>query len=268
MNAINKALQEIKFNIPYEVLQLAFVQNEPYLASPNNLIYSIDERIRKSVIQSRVMVDCNMVGGDPVVIQVNRCQVHESPSYPGEYIISVPKELTGGRSIVAVLSLVINFGYTSISTYGYTSSFLKSANDMYNNLANEAPMQTSRLELIGDNVVFVQDPTVYMYNSALRCVVEYSPNMNSLHPRFILAFAKLCVMAAKAYIYNTCIIKMDQAFLYGGHELNSVTSIIEGYADAEQMYQEYLNVEFKKILYMNSSNNMSRYIRSIFGNNI
>lgn len=266
MNAISKALQEIKFNIPFEVLQIAFITNEPYVAAPNNLIYSMDERIRASVINSRVIVDCNMVGGDPVTVYLAHCRVDEV--LPGEFIITVPKQATGGRSIVAPLSLVSNFGYTNTATFGYVSPILSAANNMYNNLGTDTPMQTSRLELIGDNVIMAKDPSIYLYNTALRCVLEYAPNMSSLHPRFILAFAKLCVLACKSYIYNTSIVKMDQAFLYGGHELNSVTSVIEGYADAEQMYQEYLNVEFKKILYMNSGSNMSRHIRSIFGNNI
>lgn len=268
MNAISKALQEIKFNIPLEVLRIAFIQNMGYLPRPNNQVYSLDERIRSSVISSRVVVDCNMVGGDPVMIQLRDCLVKEVPEVPGEFIIQIPKQLTGGRSIVAPLSLVTNFGYVNTASLGYVSPLIKSANDMYNNLSNEVPMQTSRLELIGDNVIMVKDPSIYIFNAVLKCVVEYSPNMSSLHPRFILAFAKLCVLACKSYIYNTCLIAMDQAFLYGGHELNSVTSVIEGYADAEQMYQEYLAQEFKKILYMNSGTKMSSHIRSMFANNI
>lgn len=265
MNAISKALQEIRFNIPFEVLHIAFITNEPYVASPTNLIYSLDERIRSSVINSRVIVDCNMIGGDPVIVYLSKCSVNEI--LPGEFIVQVPKVVTGGRSIVAPLSVVSNFGHVNTATFGYTSPLLSAANNMYNNLASDVPMQSSRLELIGDNVIMIKDPSIYLYNAALKCVLEYSPNMSSLHPRFILAFSKLCVLACKAYIYNTCLIKMDQAFLYGGHELNSATSVIEGYADAEQMYQEYIQTEFRKILYMNSGTNMSSYIRSMFGNN-
>lgn len=266
MNAINKALTEIRFNIPEEVLNIAFVQNEPYLARVNNQIISLDERIRNSVIKPRVLIDCNLVGGVPITVYLAYARVQEI--FPGEFIITIDKSQTGGKSIVSLLSIVSNFGYVNTASFGYVSPLLTSANNMYNNLANETIMQSSRLELIGDNVIICKDPSMYLFNTALRCVVENDENMSNIHPRFIPAFAKLCVLAVKSYIYNRCIVKMDQAFLYGGHELGSVTSVIEGYADAETMYQEYLHLEFKKIQYMNPPSNMSRHIRSMFGNNI
>lgn len=266
MNAINKALNEIRFNIPMEVLNVAFVENEPYLARVNNQIISLDERIRNSVIKARVIVDCNLVGGVPIVIYLSQCRINEVT--PGEYIIEVDKSLTNYKSIVTVLSIVSNFGYVNTASFGYTSPLLTSANNMYNNLSNETIMQSSRLELIGDNAVLVKDPSMYLFNTAMRCVVENDENMANLNPRFIPAFAKLSVLATKAYIYNRCKVKLDQAYLYGGHELNSITEFIDSYSDAESMYQEYLHLEFKKIMYMNPSNNMTRWVRSMFGNNI
>lgn len=266
MNAINKALNEVRFNIPLEVLNVAFIENEPYLARVNNQIISLDERIRNSVIKARVLVDCNMVGGVPIVIYLSRCRINEL--LPGEYIIEVDKELTNYKSIVTVLSIVSNFGYVNTASFGYTSPLLTSANNMYNNLSNETIMQSSRLELIGDNTILVKDPSMYLFNTAMRCVVENDENMANLNPRFIPAFAKLVVLATKSYIYNRCKVKLDQAYLYGGHELNSITEFIDGYSDAESMYQEYLHLEFKKIMYMNPSSNMTRWVRSMFGNNI
>ena len=268
MNAISIALQEIRYTIPYEVLELAFVQNEPYVGRVRNELISLDERIRNTIIRTRVMTNCNLVGGEPVIIYLGSNSINISEVLPAEYVISIPKHLTNGKSIVAVLSLVSNFGYVNPASFGYVSPLLSSANNMYNSLANETIMQSSRLEMIGDNVILVKDPSMYLFNTAMRCVLENDPNMSNLHPRFIPAFANLCVLATKSYIYNHCKVKMDQAFLYGGHELNSVTDIIDGYSDAEQMYQEYLGTVFKKILYMNAPSNMTRTIRSMFGNNI
>lgn len=268
MNAINIALQEIRNNIPPEVLQLAFIQNDPCLGRVNNQIVSLDERIKSAVIRRRVMTHCNLVGGQPVYIYLGNNSIRINEVLPAEYVITIPKSLTEGKGIVSVLSVVSNFGYINTTAFGYVSPMITAANNMYNNLASETIMQSSRLELIGENVVLIKDPSMYLFNTALRCVLENDSNMSNLHPRFMLAFAKLCVLATKSYIYNTCKVKMDQAYLYGGHELNSVTEIIDGYSDAEQMYQEYLHVEFKKVMYMNSPNNMSRTIRSMFGNNI
>jgi len=268
MNAISIALQEIRYCIPYEVLQLAFVENEPFVGYVRNELISLDERIRNSVIRTRVMTNCNLVGGDPITVYLNSPGIQINEILPAEYVITIPKQYTLGRSIIAALSIVSNFGYLNTASFGYTSPLVSSANNMYNNLSNETIMHSSRLEMIGDNVLIVKDPSMYLFNTALRCVVENDVNMANLHPRFIPAFANLCVLATKAFIYNHCKIKMDQAFLYGGHELNAVTEIVDSYSDAEQMYQEFLKIQFRKIMYMNSSNNMSRTIRSMFGNNI
>lgn len=267
MNAIHVALQEIRNNIPPEVLQIAFIQNDPSLGRVNNQIVSLDERIKSAVIRRRVMTHCNLVGGQPVYIYLGSSSVSVREILPAEYVVTIPKTMTEGKSIVSVLSVVSNFGYVNTAAFGYVSPLITAANNMYNNLANETIMQSSRLELIGENTILIKDPSMYLFNTALRCVLENDENMSNLHPRFMLAFAKLCVLATKSYIYNTCKVKMDQAFLYGGHELSSVTDVIDGYSDAEQMYQEYLHVEFKKIMYMNAPSNMSRTIRSMFGNN-
>ena len=44
------------------------------------------------------------------------------------------------------------------------------------------------------------------------------------------------------------------------------TDIIDGYADAEEMYQEHLTTIMKKALLSVQSENMDRYIKSMLGN--
>ena len=61
-------------------------------------------------------------------------------------------------------------------------------------------------------------------------------------------------------------VKLDQGYVYGGHELGVITDIIDGYADAEEMYQEHLTTIMKKALFSVQSENMDRYIKSMLGN--
>lgn len=265
MNAINKALTEIRFNIPADVLNIAFVEKAPYLSRVSNQTIGLDERIRNSVIKPRVLVDANLVGGVALIVYLSYAKIDEI--FPGEFVISIPKHLTNGKSIMSIQSIVSNFGYINTATFGYVSPMTSSINNMYNNLSNETIMQSSRLELVGDNVIICKDPSIYLYNTALRCVVENDENMANLTPRFIPAFANLCVLAVKSYIYNMKV-KLDQGYLYGGHELGAITEIIDSYSDAETMYQEFLHTKFKKLMYMNNSNTMTRHIRSVFSNNI
>lgn len=262
MNAIIKSLQEIKFTIPPEVLQIGFVEN----FNRTNIITSLDERIKNSVIRARVLVDANMLGGVPIRIPLPRCKYYEVGNR--EWVVEIPKELTSNRSIVAVQSLVSNSSYiTQIPLYN-TTSVITQANHMMNSLGSERIIQTARLELIGDNVVLVQDPAITIFNATIRANIEYDEMMNNLHPRYIPVFAKACVLATKAYIYNNCTVKLDQGYVYAGHELGTPGEIINGYSDAEEQYQEHIYNVLGKVLFMNDSNRSGRYIASMLGNTL
>lgn len=260
MNALSKAMSEIKFNIPLEVLQIGFVENY----SRVNHITSLDERILNSVIRSRVLVDANLNGGITVRIPIEQC--HYFQVRIGEWIIEVPKTLTQGKSIVSVLSMVTFGNYMGTYPLNNISVITAQASKMYDNSTNMNIVQTARLELIGDNTVLVEDPSVFIFNASLRCNLEYSADMGELNPRFYGTFAKMCVLAVKSYIYNHCKVKLDQGYIYGGHELGSVGEIIDSYSDAEEMYQEHLKLNFKKLAFMSNSENVNRLIKASLGN--
>ena len=262
MNALTKALTEIRFTIPNEVLQIGFVENFGRV----NTITSLDERILSSVIRPRVLIDANLVGGVMIKVPIVGCTYFES--MPGEVIINVPKKLTMGRSIVTLQNLICNVGFSASTAPYNTTSLIAASNNMYTNLANHTVIQTGRLELIGDNVVLVQDPSIAIFNAILRCTVENESNMENLHPRFHSGFAKLCILAVKSYIYINCKVKLDQGYIYGGHELGSIGDIIDSYSEAEEQYQEYLNIEFRKQMYMNQSESVNRLIKAALGNTL
>lgn len=256
MNALAKAMTEIKFTIPLEVLQVGFIENYSRI----NHVVNLDERILNSVIRARVMVDANLYGGVTVNIPLEDCNCLQLENR--EWVIEVPKSITQGKSIVNVLSLVSYANFTgSYYSMGNRSSFVNGAEKIYNHLADHNVIQTARLELIGDNTILVQDPSVTVYSAVIRCNLEYSKDMGELHPRYYNSFSKLCVLAVKSYIYNHCKVKLDQAYAYSGHELGTITEIIDGYSDAEEMYQEHLKTEFMKIAFMNHAENNSRMIK-------
>lgn len=262
MNAIQKALSEIKHTVPPEILQIGFVENYNRV----NQITSLDERILNSVIRSRVMVDANLVGGVTLHVPVADCETNVT--LYNEYIITVPRELTNYRSIVTLHSLLTNTGTgTALPSY-QASPLISQAFNMYNSIGNINVIQTSRLELIGENVVLVQDPTQYIFNAVLKCAVEFDKNMSDIHPRYMRDFAKLCIYAVKAYIYNNFKVKLDQGYLYAGHELGTITEIIDSYSDQEEMYQDFLTNTFQKITFMNDRGNHNRFIQAQLGNTI
>ena len=71
MNAVSKALVDIKYNIPSEIIDLAFRER----ASRINQVISNDERIRSTVIQGRVIPDCSNSVGMTVNVPLDKCKV-------------------------------------------------------------------------------------------------------------------------------------------------------------------------------------------------
>ena len=259
MNAMGYTLNHIKHTIPPEVLHIGFIENFTRV----NVIQSIDERIMNSVIRARVLSDASVVSGNPMHIPVNQCGISVMPN--NEWIISVPYTLTQNRSIVSVLSLV-QTGMLDYTEY-QGSQYLQAATKIYNNLSYDTTfgIQTTRLELIGDNTILVYEPSFMIQEAYIKCNVEFNESMSELNPRFYPAFAKLCELGVKAYIYNNCKVKIDQGYVYGGHELNSISDVINDYSSKEEDYQEHLKL-IKKIFYMNNGKNMNKHVKSIMGN--
>jgi len=262
MNAVQKALVDIKFSIPPEILTIAFQEMNQQL----NSMLSLDDRILSAVIRPRVMVDCNLVGGIETRVDLNMCSISYLSNR--EFIAEVPKELTNGASIITVLSLVSNVIYTRSTNYNEMPGALSASMNMMNNLNTETVVQTSRLELIADNVVLIEDPTIHLVNGILRCVVENSPNMENINPRSYNAFSKLCILAVKSYIYNSTIVKLDKGYVYGGHDLGIIKDIIDNYSSAEEEYQEYLNTIWREVAFINNGDQMARFVKSMIGNTI
>lgn len=261
MNAINKALNEIKFNIPEEILNIAFLE---YGGVNINKVISLDERIMNAVIRPRCLVDCNMVSG--IDMKIDLCNVVVNRLYNGEHILEIPKTVTQGKSILAPLEIVCNVVYTNTFPAINLSPMINVASIMYNNLATHNVIQSSKLELIGENTVLVHDPSIIILNGVLRCRVEFDSNMSSLPPSGFLHFGNLCVLATKAYIYRHCKVKLDQGYIQTGHELSVITDIVESYADANEQYYEFLNGRMRKTLFYTQSDNKNRYIKAMFGN--
>lgn len=263
MNAIQKALTDIKFQIPSEILNIGFNQYDVL----DNRLVNIDEKIMSRVIRPRVMMDANLVGGIEIRINVGECGIQLLSD--NEFIITVPKTLTSGRPIISALSLVSTaLGYMQTSTYPSMQGTESVLTNMANNLDTQNLVQTSKLELIAENTILVQDPTVYLQYGVMRVIIANDTNMSNINARSYLAFSKLCILAVKAYIHNYAIVKMGRSYISNGHELGIVKEIIDSYSDANNEYLEYLNTTWSQVAFANDSDKMSRLISSMISNTI
>lgn len=260
MNVITKALSEVGYAIPLEIIQLAFRENTPRL----NKTISLDEMIMNKVIRPRVLTDCNLVGGIQAIIKLDRCTIEYGIN--NEAIVTIPKTLTNNKKLLSVLGLVSNITQNVGGAVNASSgAYMSAASNVVNALNDLNLIQTSRVELIGDNKVLIEEYSMQFVNGAIRCMVENSSNLTNISPRSIPKFTKMVTYAVKAYIYNIMRVRMGKGYIYNGHELGVIKDIIDEYSDSNELYMEYLEKTWKEVAFMNDSMSYDRFIKGMFG---
>lgn len=264
MNIINKALEEIKFRIPTPVITEAF--KEPtvnHRAAPFNL----DEAIMNKVIKARVMIDANLVAGEAVNINLD----HIEPIFRDQFCVvyEVPPSLTHGREILSVLSLsympysnnvgAFGMGQTSIGPLFNmdTPTVFQQLAESYSSIPH---VSSASAELVGYNTIRITDPMRSVVGYILRCYLTNENHLNNINPRSYVYFSQLVALCVKSYIYNKLIIRIDEAYLQGGQTLGAFKTIVESYADSEEMYQTYLRETWAAVAHMNNTVQHERFL--------
>lgn len=264
MNPVTKALDEIKYRIPYELLKVGF-------SNPNawrDVSVSLDEQMLAKVIRPRVLLDCNLVGGVAADISLDGIR----PEHIDEYTVvyRIPDDRTGGRAILAVHSIGYlpyqayyqngagNLAYAAPTSMNSVTQATQRISDSYSALP---VLANSQVELIGHNTILVKEQHKVSTTYYLRVLLENAPNLSNLSPRSYPHFAKLCELAIKSYLYNTLIVKIDKAYLESGQELGAFKNVLESYADAEEMYQTYLRETWMNVAFVNDAIAYDRFIR-------
>jgi len=266
MNPITKALQELGYRIPRAILEKTFLSNlQPFSYTPT----SLDARIRETVIEPRVMVDCNLMGGTEATIPLGGVPRQQIDSFT--YVCRIPKKLTQGRTITRALSIsygqVGMLGTSSNIPQQGTSALMDAAGGLLASALPIPAVSTAQCQLIGENVIMVIDTVSIPQDIYLRCWLENDTAFNHLQPTSYKDFAKLVEFAVKSYIYNHNQIPMDRAYIQGGFELGQFKSIVDGYADAEENYQTYLNEVWRKVALLNDFHGKRRHISLVTGGN-
>jgi hypothetical protein len=259
---MTKALDEVKYRIPIQVLQETFRPN--YGSWRPMAPVSMDSEILSKVIKPRVVLDTNIVGGQITLIPLDGL----NPEYIDRYslLYHIPPERLNNRSIMSVLSVGLapygigNNGFPAINNE-CSSDVLGVAARVGNSFSSVPIMSNATAELVERSTVVIRDSSHPNYYYVLRCVVGNEQNMENINPRSWHVFCKLCELAVKAYIYNTMLIRIDQAFLSGGQELGAFKNYVDGLADSEEMYQTQLREVWQAVNFMNSATNYSRFIR-------
>ena len=280
MNAIMYCINEIKHRIPIEVLHHGMMLDEDPAISN---LSSLEDKILNKVIKRRVLLAANIVGGVETIIALGGIQpTHTEPMYT---VYHVPAELTMDREIMSALSLTYlpSAGFMGVAGGFGGPNAIYNANTPghANNTASMNVMSrisssvnasgilsTAHLEIVAYNTVAVYAHYQSLGNYGMRVVLQNDENFNNIQPRSYHALSILAVHATKAWLYNKLIIAMNNGYLSGGQELGMFKSMVDGYSDAEDNYQDYLRNVWGKVAYMNDQTRYSNLLTSMLSPNL
>lgn len=269
MNIVKKALEEIKYAIPSQILSRVFlVQRDGWDFSQT---LTLDTAIMDNVIYKKVMPDCSLMGGEPLMIPIGNLV----DSYPDPYtrVVRIPPEARDYRDIMYVLSAhYLPNGHSPVSGAVMNGQFIGSAYGSESQMAaarvanshgNLPILSTALIHLTGvnTNTVVIRDRTMAANVYSLRVQMANEANMANLLPRTFLTFAELCVLATKMYIYNEMILPMGGAYLEGGQELGIFKEVVDEYRDSRELYLEKLKTEWSVTNHLNNREAATRWVR-------
>lgn len=265
MNPISYALRQLRFKIPKEILEKTFISTLNHRFTQPT---SLDTRIRQEVIEPRVLVDCNLLGGTETHIPL--FDLPREFLDPFTAVYRIPKSMTQGRTIVRAMSVAYGEGaIMGASNIAPTQGnlLLDGAAGVLNSALAIPIVSTAQCQLIGENVVMIADNMALPMNIYLRCWLENDENFNHIQPTSYPAFAKLVELAVKAYIYVNIQIPMDRAIIHAGSELGRFRETVDGYADANEQYETHLTEVWRKTAYLNDYTSHRRHCQRILGGN-
>lgn len=254
MDLITKAIDEIKFTIPMEILKLSYLEPGFARAAP----LSLDEYIRRKTIMPRVIVDTNIAGGDTIYVDLKGLMPEKIDDW--NYVFQIPSKLLNFRTILTALS--VNYmAYNSVnrdympgmgsSTPNYINDVSSAAHRAMDSRGNIPIVSDAECLVVGHNTVMIRNHLVTARVVQLRCIVTNDERLSNLSIRLSPQFSKLCILAVKSYIYNTLLVRLDEGFLKRGQELGVIRRYVEGLSDAEENYQTYLREEWGAVSLIN-----------------
>lgn len=266
MGILQKAVEELKYRIPSNILTAAFnnYNEEGWRRAP----VSLDELIISKLIRPRVIMDTNLVGGETIMVPLEGLM----PEYVDNYtrIVIIPPDRINSRTIMSVLSAhYLPYGYsfnnlnspTAMAGYGSVNDVTSVAQRVNNSFSNVPPLSSAMTQLVSNNTVLIRDKLYITNIYSIRCVVSNDENLENINPRSWHVFCKLCELATKSYIYNNLVMRIGSAYLAGGQELGIFKELVDEYRDSEELYQTELREKWQKVNYMNSTEEYSRFLR-------
>lgn len=245
-NVINVLLKDLYFKIPQPILMEGFADD---IKQSNRVL---DVIIKEKIIIDIVLSNCNLYAGKTkkIVLEERYSKglsdvLLRNVFVGGEAsVYAIPPEARENRPITAVLDVAFP---TTMGLYGSVYDGSVSGRTVANGIDEAlssfthtpAYITPSPILLNGEaGIIQLSPPSSLHVDWILSCLLAYDENFSNISLNMINTLKKMVEYATKAYIYNALWIKINQGFLQGGLQLESIRNIIEGYADSHEKFDE------------------------------
>lgn len=258
MNAIDYALNYVRREIPEEILKEAF---RPIRTSTSrnrfNSFSSIDHQIRDKVIDGVVNVDCNLIGGSTVKIDLDTADVEDLGN--NQYLIRLDDSELGGNELTHPIRIHMITGaqYDRIGPIpnqgmGAADLIMRAAGQIFKNLRGIASVSASNIQMVSKNTLLVNDSNLDSWGKMILVgMCSNNTDMSNLEPSSYRQYGEMVSLATKAHIYNTLNIKIGSDMMKGGTRIGQFAEVVRGWADARQMYKEYFEETWMRTSFNN-----------------
>lgn len=264
MNIVMKAIRDISFTVPKEILEATFIPKRNAWSLKS---VSVEQQIMDLVIRPRVLVDCDILGGVEMYVPIANLATEQVDGRT--LVLRVPKTLTQGRSIISVEAILFTDpsrgSMRGISSTLDSGALASAITQLVDGVGKVPVTSTSNVQLVAENTIMVYDFIVFPSRSVLKCRVGNDENLSNIPVRAAPAFSLLIEYAVKAYIYNRLNIELDMGELFSGSQLGKVREIVDSYSDSEELYKTQRKEVIQKISYMSDKRIWTNHIRSLVG---
>ena len=248
-NALDVALTRVLYQIPVELLTLAFKKREKYQET-----YPLEQMILEKIVRGIIRKDINIYGGKnkrivllPEYREKLQLTRDDAYLYTGPFsLYRIPPHEREGQAIVDVDKVIYHGNFTAgrapyaANFTGGTTAPMLAASVLDSHTGYSSPARPDVTLLSGDLVRLT--PSQHGDRTwVLCCRIGIDQDFTNLNQQAIPLFTELVVVATKMYCYNTLVIQTDTGFVQSGYELSSYKMTLDTYAEAQERYKEVLN---------------------------
>jgi hypothetical protein len=275
MSIVQEVIRKLTNTIPTQLLYEAFTydyHSGPYRQLKMNNYLPLTTHIEDDVWLGMVYHDINSRAGQSMEVDLGgltpKPYVHTRLGNLTGMVFHVPSERRDNRNIISVRqgsNNIYNLGGNLFSGASQSTLMEGLLGKMLDHTAGMPGMTLApTVAYLGGNNILVYGNYVNYYSLRIRCEIENDVDLLNFQRSTSNDLYLLMEQATKMMIFQRLALPVDQAKMVGGFEIGRFREILDGYSDADKLYQEQLE-EWGKVAHFNDDEDYQIHLNLISG---